>query len=561
MLEDGGIFMFGPFRLVVARRELLAEGKPVPLGGRAFEVLLALVRRPGKLVSRDDLVAAAWHGAVVEENTVQAQLSVLRRALRDGNGNAHYIETVARRGYCFVAPVTWQAAEECASPDPSPSPAARGSTPGRSRRRFAVLALLLLLCVGVGLRWGMERRPPAPWSAEDRRMTFLLKPFTVAADAPELRGYAEALTRSVVSRMRYTDLSVQFAPPGDPPINGAATPVQAKFIYEGSVDMHDGVPRATVVVRDAATGRVLKTIAVDDPPTEANLSSRLAVMGMAAVALWAGQTEELRRSAALPEDRRDARDWVILANAETEIGREGNERAIAKLEHARAAAPDDFHVLGPYAVALATRANNGWSADAAADLAASQAAAERTFAMAPRGQHAFPALCLVALTRGRWEDALVAADRMLLISPHNGWALHTKAVSLLALGRVREAEAVLPVWLAGEEGADVYAGAGLIHFAGGRYEESAHWLRNAILTTPAEDLRRPAFAGIRLYLASAEAHLGHAEAAAQALRDFAAAVPEVHGIAEFQRWNDPVRFFLAAPDQLVAGLRLAGMAE
>ncbi|MEI9985342.1 MAG: hypothetical protein WDN69_20405 [Aliidongia sp.] len=108
---------------------------------------------------------------------------------------------------------------------------------------------------------------------------------------------------------------------------------------------------------------------------------------------------------------------------------------------------------------------------------------------------------------------------------------------------------------------DVFTAAGLIHFAGGRDEEAAHWLRNAILATSAEDLRQPAFAGIRLYLASAEAHLGHVEAAAQALRDFLTNVPEVHGIAEFRRWNDPIRFFLVAPERLAEGLRLAGMTE
>ncbi|MEI9985345.1 MAG: transcriptional regulator [Aliidongia sp.] len=181
MLEDGGIFIFGPFRLVVARRELLADGKPVPLGGRAFEVLLALVRRPGKLVSRDDLVAAAWHGAVVEENTVQAQLSQLRRTLRDGKGEARYIETIARQGYCFVAPVVWQGAEDFASSEAPPRPAARRLAGGWSRRRIAVvLVLLLLIFGGVGLRWAIERRPPTPWSAEDRRLSFLLKPFKVA---------------------------------------------------------------------------------------------------------------------------------------------------------------------------------------------------------------------------------------------------------------------------------------------------------------------------------------------------------------------------------------------
>ncbi|MEI9985344.1 MAG: hypothetical protein WDN69_20415 [Aliidongia sp.] len=82
----------------------------------------------------------------------------------------------------------------------------------------------------------------------------------------------------------------------------------------------------TVVVRNATTGQVLRTEAIEDPPTESHVSSRLAVMMIVGVALRGGQIEELARSRALPEDQRDARDWVMLADEEPE-GREGNARA------------------------------------------------------------------------------------------------------------------------------------------------------------------------------------------------------------------------------------------
>ncbi|TMJ87092.1 MAG: hypothetical protein E6G76_13540 [Alphaproteobacteria bacterium] len=59
-------FAFGPFRLLVARRELLAHGVPVTLGQRAFEILLTLVRRHGQLVTKDELMAEVWPGVVVE---------------------------------------------------------------------------------------------------------------------------------------------------------------------------------------------------------------------------------------------------------------------------------------------------------------------------------------------------------------------------------------------------------------------------------------------------------------------------------------------------------------
>jgi len=74
-------FAFGPFRLLVARRELLAHGVPVTLGQRAFEILLTLVSRHGQLVTKDELMAEVWPGVVVEENNIQVHISAVRKVL------------------------------------------------------------------------------------------------------------------------------------------------------------------------------------------------------------------------------------------------------------------------------------------------------------------------------------------------------------------------------------------------------------------------------------------------------------------------------------------------
>jgi DNA-binding winged helix-turn-helix (wHTH) protein len=62
------------------RRELLADGQPVTLGGRAFDVLMALIEARGALVGKDALMARVWPNRVVEENNLQAQISALRAA-------------------------------------------------------------------------------------------------------------------------------------------------------------------------------------------------------------------------------------------------------------------------------------------------------------------------------------------------------------------------------------------------------------------------------------------------------------------------------------------------
>ena len=114
-------FAFGPFRLLVARRELLAHGVPVTLGQRAFEILLMLVNRHGQLVTKDELMAEVWPGVVVEENNIQVHISALRKVLATGGDGERYLLTVPGRGYRFVAPVNRESAAELkASSAPAP---------------------------------------------------------------------------------------------------------------------------------------------------------------------------------------------------------------------------------------------------------------------------------------------------------------------------------------------------------------------------------------------------------------------------------------------------------
>jgi hypothetical protein len=63
----------------VARRELRASGVPVPIGGRAFEIIETLVKAAGQVVTKDDLMGQVWPGAIVEDNTLQVHISAIRK--------------------------------------------------------------------------------------------------------------------------------------------------------------------------------------------------------------------------------------------------------------------------------------------------------------------------------------------------------------------------------------------------------------------------------------------------------------------------------------------------
>ena len=99
---------FGRFLVLPHRGELLADGQPVRLGGRAFDVLMVLIEAHGAVVSKDTLMARVWTDRVVEENALQAQISALRAAFRSERG---LIRTVSGRGYQFTGEIHAQLAD------------------------------------------------------------------------------------------------------------------------------------------------------------------------------------------------------------------------------------------------------------------------------------------------------------------------------------------------------------------------------------------------------------------------------------------------------------------
>jgi DNA-binding winged helix-turn-helix (wHTH) protein/alpha-beta hydrolase superfamily lysophospholipase len=98
-------YEFGPFRLEPGEHRLLRQGRSIPLTGKAFDMLCALVELHGTLVPKRDLMNRIWPQTTVEENSLDRNISALRKALGDKTARPQYIETVPRKGYRFVADV------------------------------------------------------------------------------------------------------------------------------------------------------------------------------------------------------------------------------------------------------------------------------------------------------------------------------------------------------------------------------------------------------------------------------------------------------------------------
>ena len=138
-----GILRFGVFELDRDAMELRRQGVPIRLQEQPLQVLVALVERPGEIVTREELQARIWgRDTFVDfEQSLNKAVNRLREALHDEAGQPRYVETVPRRGYRFIAPVTGLAIEQPPALHNSVSTVAPGK-PALSGKRIALLALL-----------------------------------------------------------------------------------------------------------------------------------------------------------------------------------------------------------------------------------------------------------------------------------------------------------------------------------------------------------------------------------------------------------------------------------
>jgi TolB-like protein/Tfp pilus assembly protein PilF len=104
--RSAGVYEFEDFRVDRRQRLLLRrDGTPVPLTPKAFDTLTCLLEHAGSVLGKEELMRAVWPDTAVEENNLNQNISLLRRALGEGRGDHRYIATVPGRGYQFVARV------------------------------------------------------------------------------------------------------------------------------------------------------------------------------------------------------------------------------------------------------------------------------------------------------------------------------------------------------------------------------------------------------------------------------------------------------------------------
>ncbi len=105
-------YLFDGFRVDVSERILFKGNREVPLTPKVFDTLLVLLENSSHVLTKKELMQQVWPDSFVEENNLAQNISILRKALGKGKEGEHYIQTVPKRGYRFVADVTSTGGEE-----------------------------------------------------------------------------------------------------------------------------------------------------------------------------------------------------------------------------------------------------------------------------------------------------------------------------------------------------------------------------------------------------------------------------------------------------------------
>jgi DNA-binding winged helix-turn-helix (wHTH) protein/TolB-like protein len=222
-LEIQVLYEFDTFRLNPADHSLLCQGKPVPLTPKSFEILVALIERNGRLVTKDELMKKIWPDSFVEEANLTVNVSALRKALGDTTAHQQYIETVPKLGYRFIAPITElrdrslanpaqvaSLAPEAIQPETAPTKQPTAVVPAPqpprriSRPSWGVLAIVAagIVVVAALAFWANRKESPlTPAVQEPRRLAIL--PFrNVKHDAStDFLGYS--LADAIITKLGY----------------------------------------------------------------------------------------------------------------------------------------------------------------------------------------------------------------------------------------------------------------------------------------------------------------------------------------------------------------------
>lgn len=440
-MPDETLYAFGDFRLDAGRR-LLSHGTQgsVAITSRAFDTLLHLVRNPGRLVAKRELMAAVWGDAVVEENNLTQTISTLRQLLGERPDEHRFIVTVPGRGYRFIASVaTGQQISE--QKDGSGSP----TRPPHPRRWSNPLLIAGGLAVVFAIAWFLSIRHETRAGVAPITTIAVLpfKPLVQESGDPALElGMADTLiarlgsgglvVRPLSSVRKYTALETDAL--------AAGRELGVDAILEGSIQRSGDVLRVTTRLLRVSDGTSIWSDKVDQPWSNLfDMQDKLAEQVAAALALQLTREERQRLTRRHTQNADAYRSYLLgryhflkLVPPEIEKSIEYFNRAIEQ---------DPQYALPHEGLAEAYRAMTITSDRRPSEvMPRGKAAALRAIELDDRLDSAWGSLCFIQTWWDwDWPAAERSCRRAIEINPNGADGHRAYSVLLSDLGRHEQA--------------------------------------------------------------------------------------------------------------------------
>ena len=495
---------FSIFTLDQRRRELLADGRPVPLHARAFDVLVFLIQHRHASVCHADILAHVWEGRAVSDNNLSVQLSSLRKALAEAGGDQKLIVTLPNRRYRFVGELQEPPPEVALAPEApnvklpeapnvrlpevpnatlAPQPRALSARPALPPRRvipaIGLAAAVLAACAAI---WIWRPAPAAP-----PRLSLVVLPFRNASPDRTQDYLADAITDDLTADLAHIPASTIIARESAAAV-AHETPQQISrdlhvaYIVSGSIAPEDGRYHILASLSDAVTGRQLWTTQFD-PERDRISEVRATIVRRIASPLNVAidKLEGFRPRPGHAEDA-DALDLFFRARSILDTGEtlKDYRAAHALLRQAIARQPgfaDAQAELGWMLLRELTTLNDP---DEAADLQEARDAIRQALAVAPQDTLAIAARALEQEIGGDCLRAKQSAQRALTLDPSSVNARSVLASCAQTEMRFDDAvaqfEAILQLNPASLHNTVLYLIIGTLRLVEGRVPEAAQYL-------------------------------------------------------------------------------------
>lgn len=528
-------YFFDGWRVDAVSGELARGSHCVRLQDHPLQLLLALLERPGDVLSREELIARLWPSGVVDyEMGLNTAVRRLRVALGDEAEQPRYVETLPRRGYRFIGRLEPASVFTGAPGPPSEPPAAPGqpaAVPGAAPERSRLGAWLtvggLALAATLVVAIVVNRRPtPAPSAAR----SIAVLPFVDMSAEHDQQYLADGMAEEVLDLLATIPTLKVIARTSSFSFRGRSADLRemgeqlgAAYIVEGSVRRFGSRVRIGAQLVDAATGKRLWSGVYDREFHDVLALQEQIAAGIARALQLAVGGDFVRADRKLADE--DAYTYYLRGRWAIDRGDEGVREARSDFEQSLALDPASAKAAEALSLSYVEEIG-GRLTPSVLGWPAAEDAARRALALDPRSAFAHAILGLEKVTyEYDWQGANAELDRTLALHPRDPYALYIGAWLAFDLGRHAEAVRLQDAALAIDPlNPDSIQNGAYIHYLIGNLAAAERGFRRSIEISPTFEGNHRMLGELLLRQGRTAEALAEMEAEPEATRDLGLAI-------------------------------------